>query len=200
MRTFFHEEYTHTKKSHFYFFNLIDNYILHFQKMVMDFNPNPPTMRWLLMIGFGLLYMNMIHSHSVTYDLPCHFLDSINITAGVRQTNGSILYDGILFANGQYSNVNYTLEYGKKHIPTDSHIRGCLCTYNRTCLRFCNEAAKTDFEHEILNAQNQSETVKLNKQFTIIDHHPCEEMFIADKYQIKHVNIVFFFPVNICSK
>lgn len=155
----------------------------------------PPTMRWLLMIGFGLLYVNGIDSHSVTYDLPCHFLDSINITAGVRQTNGSILYDGILFANGQYSSINYTLEYGQKHIPADSHIRGCLCTHNRTCLRFCHEAANTDLEHEILNAHNRTEMVKLHKQFTIIDNHPCEEMYIADEYQIKHV--IFFFCENI---
>lgn len=164
--------------------------------------PNSPTMGvWLLIIGLGLTCVNLCDSHSVSNDLPCNFLDSINITDGVRQTNGSILYDGVLFEDDQYAQINYTLKNGSNMFPAEQHIRGCLCTYDRPCVRFCctPEAAKDktydfchlhenvkDFEGKILDENNQTKSVKFNDHFKYIDNFPCEYLYFADEYQITH--------------
>lgn len=172
-----------------------------FQKIVMC--PNSPTMGvWLLIIGLGLTCVNLCDSHFVSNDLPCNFLDSINITDGVRQTNGSILFDGVLFEDDQYAKINYTLKNGSDKLPAEQHIRGCLCTYDRPCVRFCctPEEAKDktsdfcrlhetvkDFEGKILDENNQTKTVKLNDHFKYVDDFPCEYLYFADEYQITHV-------------
>lgn len=161
--------------------------------------------RQLLAIVIFLLSVNWMHASSLSPDLPCEFLDSINITAGVKQANGSILFDGILFPIDEIAEVDYSLENGKEHISVKPHIRGCLCQI-QPCFRLCcphgsfkqygngskscllHEAAH-NLEHEIVDTNNQTQTVKLHEHFKYVDHRPCEEFYYADEYQITHVMI-----------
>lgn len=160
---------------------------------------------WLpLAILICLLSVNLMHASSLSPDLPCKFLDSINITAGAKQANGSMLFDGILFSKDEIAEVDYSLENGKEHISVKPHIRGCLCQDNRPCFRLCcphgsftqygngsrsclfHESAY-NLEHEILDENNQTKTVKLHEHFKYVDHRPCKELYYADEYHITHV-------------
>lgn len=161
--------------------------------------------RPLIVVVVGLLSINWTNASSLSNELPCDFLDSINVTAGATHNDGSIVFDGITFPADQIAKVDYILENGKEKVSVDRHIRGCLCTFNRTCLRLCcphgsfteyrkgnktcriHESAK-DLEDTILDENNQTKTVKLNEHFTYVDHRPCKEFYIADEYQITHVN------------
>lgn len=163
------------------------------------------------------LLILMIRSHIVSpielvsssKDLPCHFLDSINITAGFRQPNGSIIFNGISFPKNKIATLDYILVNGTENVPVKPHVRGCLCGLEKPCVRLCcphgsvseytneghicstHESAK-DLESEIVDKNNQTNTVKLHEHFVYVDHRPCKEFYVADEFQITHVNSTIF--------
>lgn len=139
-------------------------------------------------------------------DLPCDFLDAINITDGVRLENGIILHDGVQYPKDQYAEVNYILENGGTRVPVKSYMRGCLCNIKK-CIRLCcpygqfvdlsiqvgkkcrpDDAAK-NFESEIEGNNQELSTVKLHDHFGYVDDRPCEQFYNAYDYQILHVCI-----------
>lgn len=147
---------------------------------------------------------------SVSTNLPCHFLDSINITDGALQPNKSIIYDGVAFPNNQYAKIDYILKSGEKRTPVEPHYRGCLCNL-KPCMRVCcphgsileinnedshclphKEAAK--FEGKIVDpTKNETMHVQFDQHFAIVDNFPCSRLFEAPKelynFQITHVRV-----------
>lgn len=174
--------------------------------MIMNWNFKLPNAGVLLIMStcITLLTVNTVSLEKTSDFLPCYFVDSINITAGVRQPNGSIIFNDILFSAEEIATVNYTLVNGTKHVPVTPHTRGCLCSRGKSCVRLCcphgslseynngrhicrtHEAAK-DLEGEIVDENNHTKTVKLHQHFSIVDHRPCEEFFYLDEYQLTHV-------------
>lgn len=80
----------------------------------------------------ALIFVSVSHSNAVlsTQKLPCAFLDSTNITAGLRHENGSISFDGVEYPSNLYAEVDYVIETnenGSKNVQVEHHIRGCLC-------------------------------------------------------------------------
>lgn len=135
---------------------------------------------------------------SMSTELPCHFLDSINITNGTVQPNKSIIFDGTVFPEGQY----YILNEESENETVQLHLRGCICNF-KPCIRFCcsftinnrndcnlKESIKS-YESYILDRNNERKRVQLNQQFEIIDESPCTKYFFTDAdetYQITHVS------------
>lgn len=63
-------------------------------------------------------------------NLPCKYIDSINIENGTTNTDHSISYEHFAFARGRYATFDYALEQNEYGIlvrrAVKPHIRGCL--------------------------------------------------------------------------
>lgn len=153
---------------------------------------------------FLLVSLSSVGWTSAIKDLPCHFFDSKNITGGIKQSDDSIIFDGIIYPNDQYATVNYELNKGKNTVVTP-YIRGCTCNI-KPCLRLCcplgkihkkengtmvcrdHEAAR-NFKSEVLHDNNETKILNLDDHFAYVDGHPCKTMYIEDDYQITHVRV-----------
>lgn len=160
-----------------------------------------------LFLLIGLLLINWPNVNAQTNELPCDFLDSVNITGGIYQSDNSILFDGIEFSVEQYAELNYTLDRGTKTIPVESYIRGCLCD-RVLCVRLCcplgtaNRRTKgglncvphddaNDLDHDIIDENNATIPTQIDQFFSITHSLPCKMMYISDNdFQITHVIIL----------
>lgn len=88
-----------------------------------------------LLIGIGLL--NGYYVIATSNELPCQFIDSIDISEGALQPNQSIVYDGVEFTPADYAEVDYDLINGVERISTQPYARGCLCN-RKPCIRVKN--------------------------------------------------------------
>lgn len=147
------------------------------------------TARMQAAILIGLLSVQLNSAVSPYGDLPCDFFDSLNITDGARQTNESILFNGLEFPAGQYVNLNYTLKYDIEHVTVTPYIRGCICN-RMSCIRLCcpfgsiqinsdecqpNEAAR-NVRVFSENYQNKQMTdVEQDNYFAFVDSYPCKQ-------------------------
>lgn len=86
----------------------------------MRLSPSEP---WVL-LGVLLVQIN-ISAASLNQTLPCEFLDSKNISAGVRHEDGSISFEGVDFPKSLYAEVDYDVIGGQK-VPVKPHLRGCF--------------------------------------------------------------------------
>lgn len=68
--------------------------------------------------------------------IPCSHFNSINITDGIFNTNLSITHNGITYSPEQFRTYDYIYQNHRIKIPTERHIRGCICYY-RKCVRAC---------------------------------------------------------------
>lgn len=158
---------------------------------------------WMISI-IGLLSLNCSDAFLLSRELPCQFLDSINITAGVKQNDESIFYENVTFSKNQYAKINYIIENGSSRIIVEPYLRGCLCN-NRPCIRLCcpygtfsdptvkqgrkcrsHEAAK-EYESTIIDEYNQEHNVILDHYFSYVDDRPCSKFYLANDYKIKNV-------------
>lgn len=169
--------------------------------------------RLVFLIQLSIWWSNVV---SMSTELPCHFLDSINITNGIFHPNKSIIFGGNVFPEGQYAEIDYILNEGSERETVKQHLRGCLCN-RKPCVRFCcsfgslisnidpkdchfNESIENlrSYESDILDENNERKRVKLNQQFEIIDGSPCAELYYVmenEEYQITHVRCACeFFP------
>lgn len=69
-------------------------------------------------------------------NFPCNYLETINITDGTRNSDGSISHDGIRYSANHYKEFGYIYKnyVHKQRVP--KHIRGCICLY-KMCIRSC---------------------------------------------------------------
>lgn len=158
---------------------------------------------WLFLLIHLSVWWNGVISLSA--ELPCHFLDSINITDGILQPNKSIIFGGTVFSEGQYAEIDYILNGGNEYEPVKLYTRGCLCKH-KPCIRFCcsfgshlasdneindchfNESIIFHRNYSILDQNNDTKRIKLDQQFEIIDERPCTALYtVEEKYEITHV-------------
>lgn len=77
---------------------------------------------------------NYFKDEEKTY--PCNHFDTVNITSGTRNPDGSITHDNITYASHHYKIFDYIYKNHTEKIQTEPHIRGCICKY-RICMRGC---------------------------------------------------------------
>lgn len=164
-----------------------------------------------LMILFGLILTSS--TSNVSEELPCHVLDSVDITDGLRQEDGSILFNNNVYQQDQYATVDYILEKGEKQFDDYSHIRGCACK-NKFCIRLCcpygtyreknensiNGTSECVLHREARNLNtevrnkynNEMEIQPLEVSFAFVDGYPCQSMDSAEHFHISYV-ITFLF-------
>lgn len=163
-----------------------------------------------LIIIIGLLCVTM--SGSALKTLPCHFLDSINITGGFLRPDESIMFDGIVYPRTKYAPMNYILKDGTDKIAIDPHIRGCICEIE-SCLRLCcplgthwikqnrtgacevHEGARNS-EGNILHENKETEKIFIDNHFAYVHGKPCKLLHFDEDYRITHVRISIFINRN----
>lgn len=139
--------------------------------------------------------------------LPCKYLDSINITDGVRQTDDSIVFNGMVFTKNQYARIDYVLENGMTHKIVQPYVRGCVCQKkscvrlccpygefyaNRSCHRHNSEHSVRRLETAILDEDKQTKSIVLDHHFAYVNDRPCHQRYIAEEYQMIYVRIDIF--------
>lgn len=137
--------------------------------------------------------------------LPCKYLDSINITDGIRHADDSIEFNGMIFTQDQYARIDYILENGMTHKIVQPYVRGCICRMkscvrlccpygsfyqNRTCHRYNNERVQR-LETAVLDEHKQTKSIILDHHFAYVNDRSCHQRYIADEYQMIYVRINF---------
>lgn len=135
-----------------------------------------------LLVLFGVRY-------SACNSLPCDFIDSVNITDGVRLANGTINHNGILYSPTYYREIDYDYEdfATRKYVPP--YIRGCLCAV-RICVRLCcrdNEhlaigCTKADMVFPIranvsVNATREMIDLRESPNYGFLHGKPCAQVY-----------------------
>lgn len=140
-------------------------------------------------------------------NVPCKFLDSINITDGIQNVDGSITFDEITYTSDNYGIFNYEFVNETYRRPAVPHLRGCTCRV-RPCVRLCcprghivgNGCEKYDQSHnlsiDIWNSENETSTVQLFEQFSYTLGKPCQfiienfpETNPEDEWYLYHVSV-----------
>lgn len=169
---------------------------------------------WLFVI-IGMMAVNWSSAFLLARELPCQYLDSVNITAGAQQKDGSIMYNGIRFTKDQYTKINYILENGHERVTVPPYLRGCLCNH-RACIRLCcpvgsffdpeitegrkcrrNESAH-QFESDVFDVKrNKVDRVILDQHFAYVDDKPCNRVYLAGGYNLTNVRMLIGFSDQI---
>lgn len=159
---------------------------------------------WSMLIGFFCISVN--EAFLIDRQLPCDFVDSIDISTGIPYTNKSIIFNGMIFPEDQYAKVNYVLKNGTKPIIVEPYVRGCPCNI-RPCVRLCCpfgtfvkimtsdgkfECSEHDsawsFGVDVIDKNNQTEIFE--QHFGFVDRI-CKLHFYADVFKITNVNNKF---------
>lgn len=162
----------------------------------------------VLIFVFGIV---IILNSSIIYErnqLPCEYLDSINITDGIhRPDDDSVVFNGMVFDKNQYARIDYVLDNGMTHRAVPSYVRGCICQMkscirlccpynsfyqNRSCHRHSNHTHIQRLKTTILNRHKQIELISLDHRFTYVTDRSCHQRYIADEYQMIYVRNLLY--------
>lgn len=157
---------------------------------------------WIFLMILLSVDTNIAHG-----ELPCHFLDSVNITDGLPLPDQSIQLGDIIYPRSQYATISYVLEDGTENITVNPYIRGCICNL-MPCLRLCcplgtiystvngttdcqNHENGRDFHAEVIHENKETKILPLQQHFGYVEGSPCEFiMGLNDDYNITHVRII----------
>lgn len=161
---------------------------------------------WLIVVIIGSILLDCSDgSIRIDGELPCHYLDSINITDGALQYDNSIIFRDTKFTENQYARIDYMLDNGTNHISVEPYLRGCLCNI-KPCIRLCcpygtiyerlpnggkvcrKHEMATKFESEIHDEDAYVKALLENQHFGYVDDRPCNRFYIAENYTMTHVN------------
>ncbi|XP_055605584.1 G-protein coupled receptor Mth2-like [Uranotaenia lowii] len=128
--------------------------------------------------------------------LPCDFMDSVNITDGVRDSLGNILHNGIQYKPKYYRTIDYDYQNFSNKKFVQEYIRGCPCAV-RLCVRMCCPEGHVLVERRcvlseapmvvqvnttLFNPERNSEVFDLtqNRMYGFLFGKPCEHMYELD--------------------
>lgn len=163
-----------------------------------------PLYRYISYTPVVLIVITFIVSVLLVVDWPkqrntlsCEYYDSINITDGDK-LNSSILHNNILYDISEYAEFEYMINKTGQKVKTDTYIRGCLCKKNnKDCIRACEPLAEMEkhsndtnknnlLEHTLYDANNNTESVRLDEKFHILNEKICSG-FNQKDYIMNHV-------------
>lgn len=122
---------------------------------------------------------------------PCKYLDSINITDGVKNGNDSITFEDINYPKNLYATFNYELKNESYRQEVAPHLRGCTCKINpeKSCVRMCCQRgqfyhSRQCFENDVVrnlavnvsNNEGQVSEENMFDKFNYVVGRPCGAM------------------------
>lgn len=163
---------------------------------------------FFVVIGFVL---NRCSGLSFRSDvLPCDFQDSMNITNGILQSDGAIIFNGTKYSKEQFAEIDYIVVNESKREAVEPHFRGCPCNV-RPCIRLCcplgqfidnktlrpglilqqipcyNHPRAKDYQSEVFDQNHQSEVVKLDDRFSFAVQMLPVKFFKPNNYRLTDV-------------
>lgn len=105
-------------------------------------------------------------AYSDNLNVPCPFLDSINITDGILNTDDdSILFEGISYPKTYYGDYDYEFVFNSYRQDVARHKRGCICTIDpkKPCVRMCLPRGK----YLELTANNRYSAPEVKRAFNV---------------------------------
>ncbi|EJY57871.1 AAEL017259-PA, partial [Aedes aegypti] len=125
--------------------------------------------------------------------LPCDFIDSINITDGMRDVLGNIVHNNILYKPKYYRTIDYDYEDFSTKKFVNEYIRGCPCAV-RLCVRMCCPQGTVMYDYQCLPTVNKLEVLvnttlfNVQRNFEVVDltensmygflyGKPCESVY-----------------------
>lgn len=154
---------------------------------------------YLITLVIGVIVLFAVNYNE--YDeLPCEYLDSINITGGMLQADESIVFNGITFSKDQYTRVDFILKNGQTREIVKPYYRGCVCN-RKSCVRLCcplgsfykNGSCQSHqqvrlLKTQVLDEHMQTKSMILDNHFAYVNDRPCNQRYLADStFQITYV-------------
>lgn len=130
--------------------------------------------------------------------LSCNFWETVNITSGIENADGSITHNNITYAKSNYAEFNYTFLNKTHRKDVDRHFRACSCK-DRPCVRLCCEPGQVssgagchshngtfDVPIDVYTGYyNEKASVQLTKHFSHTWSKPCPELYTPKTNQTK---------------
>ena len=139
----------------------------------------------LFVIGLFVLLVELLKGRGTQVKdlLPCSYLESIDITDGERQSDGSIKFNNITYPKEFYAVVDFIIKYDENGKPFNEKVkpyyRGCVC--NKTNCMFvcytgdgaenCKASVSNEAIRQELDQEFQSNIHYFNGKPCNIDHH-----------------------------
>lgn len=131
----------------------------------------------VFIIGLMILFIEVTKRRgSKLYDaLPCSYFDSIDISGGEHQSDGSFKHKNITYPEGLHAKVDFAskCDEGKTiYEKVKSHYRGCICNITN-CLFICYEGEGT----KNCKAEISTEAIEreLNEEFNYTFYYRNEK-------------------------
>lgn len=122
-------------------------------------------------------------------DVPCRFRDSINITDGVRDSDGNIIFENVTYGKNDYGTYDYEFVNDIERRSVESHIRGCVCRL-KTCVRLCCARGEhfqsgctrneSFYDRQIALMDRENASVDLFQEFGYVVGKPCNEVITME--------------------
>lgn len=123
----------------------------------------------------------------------CSLRETINISSGALDTMGYFHHDGLIYEPGMFAEFDYVFVNATHEIPTEPHIRGCVCEL-KPCIRICKVCQEDDqFANSkcvksstltLPHADGGSEEINLKGgKYAVLEGKSCRRMFKLDAIQ-----------------
>uniref|UniRef100_A0A1L8DK28 Putative g protein-coupled receptor n=1 Tax=Nyssomyia neivai TaxID=330878 RepID=A0A1L8DK28_9DIPT len=126
--------------------------------------------------------------------VPCPYFDTINITGGVFDDGGNILFDGILYPPHLFGTYDYEMVNRTTKYSVEPHIRGCICEIKQNCIKYCcpknyvyNRGECSEYRASspiLLDVSEENgdvmENVNVEQRFGIVYGKPCGAMYALE--------------------
>lgn len=157
-----------------------------------------------------LVIVSKSSAHLDNLNKPCKFLDSINITGGVRNDDdGSITFEGIYYPS--YLHATYDYEFVNETFRQEvaPHERGCTCKL-APCVRMCCPRGQYLYQSDCytndsvsdltVNVRRDEEDSGVNENLFEIFHYvhgkPCHQINLLEPERYEDSDTWVLFRVS----
>lgn len=118
--------------------------------------------------------------------INCDILDTVNITGGYIDANGSYHKDGLIYKSGKFGYFTKIPLNSTFSFIVDLHVRGCICEI-KNCIRICRycENDQDDLcirsDKLLLPSEGDEREISLeNGEFAVVVGKVCERYFVLE--------------------
>ncbi|XP_055527182.1 G-protein coupled receptor Mth2-like [Wyeomyia smithii] len=110
--------------------------------------------------------------------LPCDFLDSVDITDGVKTSDGKKEHEGIIYEPQNYGTLEYVYDSSGQKVQASNHVRGCVCRV-KSCFYMCCSEKNILYNSSYPSCRNEPLEVRVNVSGELVDLATDPNLFKA---------------------
>lgn len=143
-----------------------------------------------------------------TEEIPCKFLDTVDISSGTQDINGNFHHEGTIYQKGTFAEFEYVLKNFTIKVKVKKHVRGCICKY-KPCIRICcplsdGNICKRPDTLKVPTKQGDEMIIDLNERgYGFLMGRPCKEMYNLepqnydyDRWYLLVSDLIFCYLLN----